>query len=435
MIQRDSLPENVVLQGHYEVRKNIYTTQVERDYEVYNREEKKEYWMKEFYPSNYCGRGADGQMVIVRGTRNRSVFEKSKEEFGQAYRQIAACSKTKGIPEVACLFQANNTVYVILEKRKGERLLEQVRRVGGKLVYAKSVPVMRAIVETLLQMHAPSGYFPKISKESILFLNKQNKTQIIFTEIVPKEDVIYSVGSLWYEILTGLCPETSSIRAPSELGVQLPDEAERMILRCLEKNTGNSVSLEDVFAIFPQKPWYQWKKGKKPILFAAAAVAVLAAVLSLFSKEGESGESSAESEPVYVETSGTEQIVTPSVVRIEEPQTVSEGGIQERAVSGQSFSVEPVNAREEKGKNGKSERAVSGQSFSVEPVNIREEKGKGGKQGKEKKEKIKAPPEKGKDQRKPKRRKKSEKKGKKNVYPPAAVKPQNRQGSDLFDLW
>ena len=43
MIQRDSLMENMILQGRYEVRKATHTTQVERDYEVYDREEKKEY--------------------------------------------------------------------------------------------------------------------------------------------------------------------------------------------------------------------------------------------------------------------------------------------------------------------------------------------------------------------------------------------------------
>lgn len=95
MIQRDSLTENMILQGRYEVRKATHTTQVERDYEVYDREEKKEYRVKEFYPSNYCSRGADGQTVIVRGARNQSVFEQSKEWFAQAYRQIAAGTKTE----------------------------------------------------------------------------------------------------------------------------------------------------------------------------------------------------------------------------------------------------------------------------------------------------------------------------------------------------
>ena len=110
MIQRDSLTENMILQGRYEVRKAIHTTQVERDYEVYDREEKKEYRVKEFYPSNYCSRGADGQTVIVRGVRNQSVFEQSKEWFAQAYRQIAAGTKSKGFPEAVRLFSENNTI-------------------------------------------------------------------------------------------------------------------------------------------------------------------------------------------------------------------------------------------------------------------------------------------------------------------------------------
>ncbi|MEI3299676.1 MAG: hypothetical protein V8R67_03130 [Eubacterium sp.] len=252
MIQRDSLTENMILQGRYEVRKATHTTQVERDYDVYDREEKKEYQVKEFYPSNYCSRGADGQTVIVRGARNQSVFEQSKEWFAQAYRQIAASTKTKGFPEAVRLFSENNTIYVILEKSDGGRLSEQIRHAGGKLSYAESVPILRAIVETLLQMQPPKGYLPKISKESILLLKKQNKTEVIFTDIVQKEDVIYSVGSLWAEMLTGLCPQTSSLRAPSELGVELPSEAEQMILRCLEKNTENRVSLEELLSILPR---------------------------------------------------------------------------------------------------------------------------------------------------------------------------------------
>ena len=40
MIQRDSLTENMILQGRYEVRKATRTTQVERDYDVYDREER-----------------------------------------------------------------------------------------------------------------------------------------------------------------------------------------------------------------------------------------------------------------------------------------------------------------------------------------------------------------------------------------------------------
>ncbi len=333
MIQRDSLPENVILQGRYEVRKATHTTQVERDYDVYDREEKKEYWGKEFYPSNYCSRGADGQMVIVRGTRNQSVFEQSKEWFAQAYRQIAARSKTKGFPEAVRLFSENNTIYVILEKSDGGRLSEQIRHAGGKLSYAESVPILRAIVETLLQMQPPKGYLPKISKESILLLKKQNKIEVIFTDIVQKEDVIYSVGSLWVEMLTGLSPQTSSQRAPSELGVELPAEAEQMILRCLEKNTGNRVSLEELLSILPRERKTVGALPKKQILLAVAAlVFAIAAWKSLLPKEKEV--LVAEKQSFLTETADVERIAS-------EP-AVSLGAIQESVASAPAITEETV---------------------------------------------------------------------------------------------
>lgn len=348
MIQRDSLTENMILQGRYEVRKATHTTQVERDYEVYDREEKKEYRVKEFYPSNYCSRGADGQTVIVRGVRNQSVFEQSKEWFAQAYRQIAASPKTKGFPKAVRLFSENNTIYVILEKSDGGRLSEQIRHVGGKLSYAESVPILRAIVETLLQMQPPKGYLPQISKESILLLKKQNKTEVIFTDIVQKEDVIYSVGSLWAEMLTGLCPQTSSLRAPSELGVELPDEAEQMILRCMEKNTENRVSLEELLSILPRGRKERIVLTKKQVLLAVTAlIFAMAAWKSLLPKEKEV--LVAEKQPFLTETADVERVVSSPAISTGAIQVsvASAPAITEEAVSRVALEEVPINTPEQ----------------------------------------------------------------------------------------
>lgn len=347
MIQRDSLTENMILQGRYEVRKATHTTQVERDYEVYDREEKKEYRVKEFYPSNYCSRGADGQTVIVRGVRNQSVFEQSKEWFAQAYRQIAAGTKTKGFPEAVRLFSENNTIYVILEKSDGGRLSEQIRHAGGKLSYAESVPILRAIVETLLQMQPPKGYLPQISKESIVLLKKQNKTEVIFTDIVQKEDVIYSVGSLWTEMLTGLCPQTSSLRAPSELGVELPAEAEQMILRCLEKNTENRVSLEELLSILPRGRKERIVLTKKQVLLAVTAlIFAIAAWKSLLPKEKEV--LVAEKQSFLTETAdverGVSSPVSPGAIQV---SVASAPAITEEAVSRVVLEEIPINTPEQ----------------------------------------------------------------------------------------
>ncbi len=398
MIQRDSLPENVILQGRYEVRKATHTTQVERDYDVYDREEKKEYWGKEFYPSNYCSRGADGQMVIVRGTRNQSVFEQSKKWFAQVYRQIAARPKTKGFPEAVRLFSENNTIYVILEKSDGGRLSEQIRHAGGKLSYAESVSIMRAIVETLLQMQPPKGYFPKISKESILLLKKQNKIEVIFTDIVQKEDVVYSVGSLWVEMLTGLSTQTSSLRAPSDLGVELPAEAEQMILRCLEKNTGNRVSLEELLSILPRERKTVGALPKKQILLAVAAlVFAIAAWKSLLPKEKEV--LVAEKQSFLTETADVERIVSAPAVSL--------GAIQVSVASAPAITEETVSevALEEEIPTSTSEQT---------PEKVKKEKQK--------------------QKKKNKKKSREERQNKVEQSVVATSKP-NKPKSNLFDLW
>ena len=261
--------------------------------------------------------------------------------------QIAAGKKTKGFPEAVRLFSENNTIYVVLEKSDGGRLSEQIRHAGGKLSYAESVPILRAIVETLLQMQPPKGYLPQISKESIVLLKKQNKTEVIFTDIVQKEDVIYSVGSLWTEMLTGLCPQTSSLRAPSELGVELPAEAEQMILRCLEKNTENRVSLEELLSILPRGRKERIVLTKKQVLLAVTAlIFAIAAWKSLLPKEKEV--LVAEKQSFLTETADVERVVSspvsPGAIQV---SVASAPAITEEAVSRVVLEEVPINTPEQ----------------------------------------------------------------------------------------
>lgn len=245
------------------------------------------------------------------------------------------------------LFSENNTIYVVLEKSDGGRLSEQIRHAGGKLSYAESVPILRAIVETLLQMQPPKGYLPQISKESIVLLKKQNKTEVIFTDIVQKEDVIYSVGSLWTEMLTGLCPQTSSLRAPSELGVELPAEAEQMILRCLEKNTENRVSLEELLSILPRGRKERIVLTKKQVLLAVTAlIFAIAAWKSLLPKEKEV--LVAEKQSFLTETADVERVVSspvsPGAIQV---SVASAPAITEEAVSRVVLEEVPINTPEQ----------------------------------------------------------------------------------------
>ena len=262
-------------------------------------------------------------------------------------RRPTAGKKTKGFPEAVRLFSENNTIYVVLEKSDGGRLSEQIRHAGGKLSYAESVPILRAIVETLLQMQPPKGYLPQISKESIVLLKKQNKTEVIFTDIVQKEDVIYSVGSLWTEMLTGLCPQTSSLRAPSELGVELPAEAEQMILRCLEKNTENRVSLEELLSILPRGRKERIVLTKKQVLLAVTAlIFAIAAWKSLLLKEKEV--LVAEKQSFLTETADVERVVSspvsPGAIQV---SVASAPAITEEAVSRVALEEVPANTPEQ----------------------------------------------------------------------------------------
>lgn len=331
MTQRDFLPEGAVLKGRYEVKKSIYTTQVERNYECYDREQKKTYWLKEFYPVNYCGRGQDGQSVTVHGSSNRSVFETAREAFADEYRQLADCRKVPEIPKVDLLFPENNTNYAVLEKPDGKRLSEHIKNAGGRLSYREGTEIIRTILEALSHIRKKSMYFPQITKDSIV-MSQKPKREVVFVEFSKEEaDVLYQVGSLWYEMLTGLRPQTSAVRPPSELGIELPEMAEQLILRCLGQKESRP-ALEEILSFLSREKKGRIVLPKRQIALAVAAlIFVIAAWKSLLPKEREALH--AEADSVWAETADVESGAALSVVS---PETVSVPAVEEDTVSGEA---------------------------------------------------------------------------------------------------
>lgn len=437
MTQRDFLPESAVLKGRYEVKKSIYTTQVERNYECYDREQKKTYWLKEFYPVNYCGRGQDGQTVIVHGSSNRSVFETAREAFADEYRQLADCRKVPEIPKAELLFSENNTIYAVLEKPDGKRLSEHIKNAGGRLSYREGTEIIRTILEALSHIRKKSMYFPQITKDSIV-MSQKPKREVVFVEFSKEEaDVLYQVGSLWYEMLTGLRPQTSAVRPPSELGIELPEMAEQLILRCLGQKESRP-ALEEILSFLSREKKGRIVLPKRQIALAVAAlVFVIAAWKSLLPKEREALH--AEADSVWAETADVESgaalsVVSPEVVSVQaleedtvsgeppEEGIVSKGALEEDTVSGAALEEDTVSGKalekdtESKGALEKDAESKGASEKKTEHVQ-EERKTKGAEaMPKEKKKKVKN-------------------KTKNKANSPAVTKKQSEPKSNLFENW
>lgn len=437
MTQRDFLPESAVLKGRYEVKKSIYTTQVERNYECYDREQKKTYWLKEFYPVNYCGRGQDGQTVIVHGSSNRSVFETAREAFADEYRQLADCRKVPEIPKAELLFSENNTIYAVLEKPDGKRLSEHIKNAGGRLSYREGTEIIRTILEALSHIRKKSMYFPQITKDSIV-MSQKPKREVVFVEFSKEEaDVLYQVGSLWYEMLTGLRPQTSAVRPPSELGIELPEMAEQLILRCLGQKESRP-ALEEILSFLSREKKGRIVLPKRQIALAVAAlIFVIAAWKSLLPKEREALH--AEADSVWAETADVESgaalsVVSPEVVSVQaleedtvsgeppEEGIVSKGALEEDTVSGAALEEDTVSGKalekdtESKGALEKDAESKGASEKKTEHVQ-EERKTKGAEaMPKEKKKKVKN-------------------KTKNKANSPAVTKKQSEPKSNLFENW
>ena len=370
--QRDSLASSVVLNGRYEVKTSLNTTTVERCYKVYDRKDKKEKWMKEFYPISICNRGQDGQVVVVKGEENRRVYHSSKECFEHSYRQLAM-HPICGLPAVEQIFSENNTTYIVLKKREGELLSEILRKSGGRMSYDKSLPMVISILGILEKTHKQKLFSLELSKDMIFIPKESKKKEKIILlsfagarrslylekqdDVFLKEGLdapewgqrnvreetldIYNLGALWYEMLTGIKAEMTPLRKPSELGIDLPENVEETILRCLQKSPRERwQSVEEMLAYLPmeKKKHNSFQQKLMPLAFILIMGVISILVAGEIRKEVNfsvpKGEEAKEGEPFGVpienETTIVERSITAASVSFDEQEVVTESGITVR---------------------------------------------------------------------------------------------------------
>ena len=371
------------------------------------------------------------------------MFERSREAFAAEYRQLAACRKIPEIPKAELLFSENNTIYAVLEKPDGKRLSEYIKSAGGRLSYREGAEIIRKILEALSHIRKKSMYFPQITKDSIV-MSQKPKREVVFVEFSKEEaDVLYQVGSLWYEMLTGLRPQTSAVRPPSELGIELPEMAEQLILRCLGQKE-NRPALEEILSFLSREKKGRIVLPKRQIALAVAAlIFVIAAWKSLLPKEREALH--AEADSVWAETADVESgaalsVVSPEVVSVQaleedtvsgeppEEGIVSKGVVKEDTVSGQALEKDAeskgASEKDTESKGALEKDTVSGQALEKDA----ESKGASEKKTEHVQEKKKTKAEETEPEQ---NMKKAQNKG----YPPVVTKKPGKPKSNLFENW
>ncbi len=223
--------------------------------------------VSEYLPAMYAARAQGQQMLSVRMGEE---FEAGLKTFCDGARRLAKFRDVQGAVEMLDFFFENNTAYIVAEYLEGLRLSSYLRRIGGRMEYGDAVKVLDRVMRATETIHA-KGILHLDIRPDIIFLTADGRAKFIEFEgarlshgenetfsgswfnigYAPPEQYmtraktgeytdIYALGALAYRVLTGERPEESidrqqkdSLKRPSELGVEIPLNAEKAIMKAM----------------------------------------------------------------------------------------------------------------------------------------------------------------------------------------------------------
>lgn len=267
--------------------------------------------IKEYFPAGKCTRATKKNTVFVQGT-SEQVFEKYRQAFVREAKMLATLHHPN-IVEVLDVFDENNTSYMVMSFVKGKSL-QQIVETRGKLPYPETVNYIAQITNAVGYIHDHHILHRDIKPDNIMITAdfkailidfgsarefEQDKTQVHTSMLThgyaPTEQYtansrkgsytdIYAIGATFYFVLTGKVPMESAARlteqmpSPKDLAPEIPEEANRTILKAMQlkaenrhqtvhefmddiRNVKPSVLVDETIGGSPQQPtskrtWY-----------------------------------------------------------------------------------------------------------------------------------------------------------------------------------
>jgi serine/threonine protein kinase len=226
--------------------------------------------VKEYYPSGLVNRvPGEAEVVIYSGEKSKQYGYGLKRFLDEA-RQMAKFSTHMNIVNIYNFFEQNNTAYIVMEYLEGISLKQFLQQSGGILDVDTALQIILPVADALEEIHSKGTIHRDVSPDNI-FITAENKVKLIDfgaarlsagdkeetlsvilkPGFAPPEQYrskskqgaftdIYALGATLYRLVTGVLPEESvdrlfddSLKRPSELGIKIPDNIERAIMKAL----------------------------------------------------------------------------------------------------------------------------------------------------------------------------------------------------------
>lgn len=223
--------------------------------------------IKEYFLAGRCVRDVQAKTIHLQGA-GEELFEKYRAAFVKEAQTLAALHH-QGIVEVIDIFDENNTSYMVMPFIEG-RSLQSIVEKNGPLSYPEAVNYIGQVANAVGYIHDRHILHRDIKPDNIMITAdykavlidfgsarefEEDKTQahtsMLTHGYAPTEQYtrtsrkgaytdIYAIGATLYFVLTGHVPVEAAARIteampePKQLNPDLPDEANRTIMKAMQ---------------------------------------------------------------------------------------------------------------------------------------------------------------------------------------------------------
>jgi serine/threonine protein kinase len=226
--------------------------------------------IKEYLPRQSATRGEGQTKVSIFTGEARKHYEYGLKKFLEEAQSIAQFAHHPNIVSARDYFEANNTAYMVMEYIEGVTLKEYLEQRGGKVPFEEAKAIMMPVMDALREIHLAGLLHRDISPDNIYisttgqvklldfgaaryFAGEQSKSLSVILKpgYAPEEQYrssgkqgtwtdVYATGATIYRLISGKTPpealdrkEEDTLEPPSRLGISIPADAEKALLKAL----------------------------------------------------------------------------------------------------------------------------------------------------------------------------------------------------------
>lgn len=271
-VYKELLPGTILCDGKYTIEKKIGEGGFGITYKALQNGLGRVVCIKEYFLAGKCSRATHAHTIYAQGTSEK-IYEKYRLAFVKEAKMLATLQHPN-IVEVIDVFDENNTSYMVMAFIEGKSL-QNIISSKGRLPYHEVVNYIAQVTNAVGYIHERHILHRDIKPDNIMITAdykailidfgsarefEQDKTQVHTSMLThgyaPTEQYtansrkgsytdIYAIGATMYFLLTGQVPVEAPARltepmpTPKELVPELPDEANRTIMKAMQIKAEN----------------------------------------------------------------------------------------------------------------------------------------------------------------------------------------------------